>query len=240
MFYHPGGIFLSLEPIKKKRVYQDIIDQIRNLLASGKLKAGDQLPSERELASRLFVSRTAVREAISVLESSGIVRTHQGMGVFVKEEAHDLLLFRMDNLINQQGISLIDLLEVRLGIEGQGAYLAAIRRTDHDLDDIKTAYQKLENAYSINKPAAEEDHEFHLTVVKASQNMMLVQHVMLFSDKFLKSVNELRNKSIRSNRSKEVLIEHLAIYKAIEEKDPNKSQKAMWTHLKNAIKRSML
>lgn len=231
---------MNLEPIKKKRVYQDIIDQIRKLIASGTLKAGDQLPSERELASRLFVSRTAVREAISVLESSGIVRTHQGMGVFVREEAHDLLLFRMDNLINQQGISLVDLLEVRLGIEGQAAYLAATRRTDHDLDEIKTAYQKMENAYSIDKPAAEEDHEFHLAVVKASQNAMLVQHVMLFSDKFLKAVLELRSKSIGTKKSQEVLLEHLAIYKAIEEKDPEKSQKAMWTHLNNAMKRSIM
>lgn len=73
---------MMLKPIRRKRLYQDIIEQIQLLIRDNELKPGDKLPSEREMAENLSVSRTSVREAISVMESAGLVEVLQGKGVF--------------------------------------------------------------------------------------------------------------------------------------------------------------
>jgi len=218
-------------------VYQDIIEQIKASIESGELKPGEKLPSERELANMLSVSRTAIREAISVMASAGVVEIFRGIGVFLKEDENDKLLRRINELFQQKGINLVELLEVRQGIEGQAAYLAAIRRTESDLQKIKFAYKKMEDFYAGNQTAEKEDFEFHTSIVKATQNKMLLQSVKLFSNEFLQEVKQLRNKSIITGKSQEVLSEHLDIYEAIEKQAPENAQKAMLEHLNNANRR---
>jgi len=228
---------LKLKPVQQKRVYQDIIEQIKASIESGELKPGEKLPSERELANMLSVSRTAIREAISVMASAGVVEIFRGIGVFLKEDENDKLLRRINELFQQKGINLVELLEVRQGIEGQAAYLAAIRRTESDLQKIKFAYKKMEDFYAGNQTAEKEDFEFHTSIVKATQNKMLLQSVKLFSNEFLQEVKQLRNKSIITGKSQEVLSEHLDIYEAIEKQAPENAQKAMLEHLNNANRR---
>jgi GntR family transcriptional regulator, transcriptional repressor for pyruvate dehydrogenase complex len=231
---------VDLKPIQKKRVYQEIIAQIRDSIRNGGLKPGDKLPSERELADRLSVSRNAVREAVSVMESVGLVEISQGIGIFLKEENQDILTSRMDGLLNQQGLNLVELLEVREGLEGQGAFLAAARRTASDLEAIKIAYEKMKNAYSLNQIAAEEDYEFHIAIVTAAQNTTLLDAVKLFSDTFLLGVQQLRSRSIKAGKSQTVLSEHFEIYQAIEQQDADRAEKAMRVHIVNAKKRHLL
>lgn len=228
---------MKLKPVQQKRVYQDIIEQIKASIESGELKPGEKLPSERELANMLSVSRTAIREAISVMASAGVVEIFRGIGVFLKEDENDKLLRRINELFQQKGINLVELLEVRQGIEGQAAYLAAIRRTESDLQKIKFAYKKMEDFYAGNQTAEKEDFEFHTSIVKATQNKMLLQSVKLFSNEFLQEVKQLRNKSIITGKSQEVLSEHLDIYEAIEKQAPENAQKAMLEHLNNANRR---
>ncbi|EKN64263.1 GntR family transcriptional regulator [Neobacillus bataviensis LMG 21833] len=231
---------MDLKPIQKKRVYQEIIEQIKDSIRSGGLKPGDKLPSERELADRLTVSRNAVREAVSVMESAGLVEILQGIGIFLKEDNHDILTTRMDELLNQQGLNLVELLEVREVLEGQGAYLAASRRTASELKAIKIAYEKMKSAYALNQIAAVEDYEFHIAVVTAAQNTTLLDTVKLFSDTFLLGVQHLRSRSIKDGRSQTVLSEHFEIYQAIEQQDTERAEKAMRTHIVNAKNRYLL
>lgn len=234
----PKGVMKILKPVEKqKRVYQQIIEQIRESMEKGTLKPGDKLPSERELASMMSVSRTAIREALSVMESAGLVEVLRGVGVFLKEDESSLLLNKMDSILQQRGIDLIELLEVRQGIEGQAAYLAAIRRTDSDLDNIKTAYEQMKKEYASNQVAELEDFNFHMSIVQASKNEMLGKAVKLFSDAFLDGVKQLRHKSIPSGKSEMVLQEHWDIYEAIAKQEPEKAQEAMLLHLRNAQKR---
>lgn len=227
-----------LKPVEKqKRVYQQIIEQIKESMEKGELKPGDKLPSERDLASMMNVSRTAIREALSVMESAGLVEVLRGVGVFLKEDESSLLLNKMDNILQQRGLDLIELLEVRQGIEGQAAYLAAIRRTDSDLDNIKRAYEQMKKEYANNQVAELEDFYFHMSIVQASKNEMLLQAVKLFSDAFLEGVKQLRHKSIPSGKSEMVLHEHWVIYDAIARQEPEEAQEAMVQHLRNAQKR---
>lgn len=224
-----------LKPVQKqKRVYQFIIEQVKESMENGDLKPGDKLPSERELANLMSVSRSAIREALSVMESAGLVEVLRGIGVFLKEDENGQLLSRMDGILHQRGINLVELLEVRQGIEGQSAYLAAIRRTKSDVKELKRAYEQMEKKYANNQVAEQEDLEFHTSVVKASKNLMLLESVKLFSDTFLDGVQQLRSKSILTGKSQVVLLEHLDIYKAIEKQDPEKAQEAMLHHLRNA------
>ncbi len=228
---------MKLQPIRKKRLYQDIIEQIQQAIKTDQLKPGDQLPSERELAGKLSVSRTSVREAISVMESAGLVEVLQGKGVFLKNNKSNKILTKMDNLVQLQGLNLVELIEVRQGLEGQAAYLAAIRRTDEELHVIKEAYMRMAQAYAVNEIAAEEDYEFHLAVVAATKNPMLLKAVKLFTDPFLQGVHILREKSIKTGKGPMILEEHDAIYNAIAMQDPLKAQTAMWDHLLAAKKR---
>ena len=228
---------MMLKPIRRKRLYQDIIEQIQLLIRDNELKPGDKLPSEREMAENLSVSRTSVREAISVMESAGLVEVLQGKGVFLINDENTKLLNKLDKLLNSQGLNLIELIEVRQGLEGQAAYLAAIRRSETDLQKIKSAYIKMEKAYANDLVAAEEDYEFHISVVTAAKNPMLLKAVELFTDPFLQGVNILREKSIKSGKGQIILSEHFDIYKAIEEQDELKAQTAMWNHLVAAKKR---
>ncbi|GIM46005.1 GntR family transcriptional regulator [Collibacillus ludicampi] len=225
---------MKLAPIQKKRIYQYIIEQIKASIENGELLPGDKLPSERELADKLSVSRSAVREAFSVLDSAGLVRIMQGIGVFLKEDENEELITRMNDILNPHGVNLVELLEVRQGIEGQAAYLAAIRRSEADLQKIKTAYNHLEQAVAAQQVAAEEDYAFHISVVKASQNSMLLQAVKFLSDKFLQGVHQSRSESLKiPGKSQMVLAEHVEILNAIAEQDPEKAQQAMWQHLQN-------
>ena len=228
---------MMLKPIRRKRLYQDIIEQIQLLIRDNELKPGDKLPSEREMAENLSVSRTSVREAISVMESAGLVEVLQGKGVFLINDENTKLLNKLDKLLNSQGLNLIELIEVRQGLEGQAAYLAAIRRSETDLQKIKSAYIKMEKAYANDLVAAEEDYEFHISFVTAAKNPMLLKAVELFTDPFIQGVNILREKSIKSGKGQIILSEHFDIYKAIEEQDELKAQTAMWNHLVAAKKR---
>lgn len=231
---------MDLKPIQKKRVYQEIIEQIKDSIRSGRLKPGDKLPSERELADRLSVSRNAVREAVSVMESAGLVEILQGIGIFLKEDHHDILTTRIDRLLNHQGLNLVELIEVREGLEGHGAFMAAKRRTAEDLERIKIAYENMQKAYELEQIGAEEDYEFHLAVVNAAKNTTLLDTVRLFSDTFIFGVQQLRKKSIRKGQSQTVLLEHFEIYEAIKHGDPERAEKAMRAHLANAKKRFQL
>lgn len=235
---------MSFEPIKKTRVYSVIIKKIKKSVEQGELKPGDQLPSERDLSKRLSVSRSAVREAISVLESSGIVERLHGVGVFLKKNTQDEILDRINTIINK-GFSrnnLIELIEVRQGIEVQAAFLAATRRTEEDVKLIKNAFLSLKVA-SLNKQAAvEEDFEFHLSVVKASHNNMLLEVFKIFNNKFLESIKQIRSKDIKFLDEESIKVhieEHYQIYLAIVKKDSKKAKIAMNHHLEN-IKSSYL
>jgi len=83
---------IELGPIKSTRIYEEIVRQVKQLIAEGRLKSGDQLPPERDLAEKFVVSRTSVREALRALESLGFVEIRPGEGTFVREMSVDSLV----------------------------------------------------------------------------------------------------------------------------------------------------
>jgi GntR family transcriptional repressor for pyruvate dehydrogenase complex len=225
---------MKLIPVQKQRVYQSIVEQIKTSIERGELKPGDRLPSERDLAEALSVSRSAVREAITALESARLIRIMPGIGVFLEEDRNKDLIFRMNEIIVQRDSSLIELLEVRQALEGQAAYMAAMRHSESDLQAIREALQALEQSVDSGVIAAEEDFVFHLRIVEAAHNGMLLETVRLFSDKCRIGLYKSRSESMSiPGQRRAVLEEHRSIFAAIERRDAVQAQQMMWEHLQH-------
>lgn len=229
---------MKLVSIHKQRVYQIVVDQIKQMIERGELKPGDRLPPERELAERLGVSRPAVREAMSVMEAIRLVRIQPGVGIFIEEDPNKDLMAQLDEMARIGNIGLIQLLEVRQALESQAAYFAALRRTEADVKAIRDAYERLRLSVERSELAAEEDYQFHLRVVEAACNPLLLETVKMLSERCLAGLYRSRSESIRiPGKSAAVLKEHLAICEAIAGKEPHRAQKEMWQHLQNVKSR---
>lgn len=221
---------MNLKPIQKKRVYQEIIEQIQVLIKNGDLKPGDKLPSERELANSLSVSRSAVREAVSVLESAGLIEILPGIGIFLIEDKNNMILSRLSGTLNQQTLHLAELMDIRQGVEGQGAYLAAIFRTDEELETIREVFEGLKQSPAMRTEAV---HEFHRAVAAAAKNTTLLRIVELLLEKFSKDHEVLHV----TGEKQMLLMEYSNILDAIEGRDSEKAERAMKRHLVNVKSR---
>ncbi|WLR50348.1 FadR/GntR family transcriptional regulator [Bacillus tianshenii] len=224
---------MNLMPIKKKRVYQEIIAQIKAAIEANHFHPGDQLPSERNLSEQLAVSRTSVKEAISVLESAGIVEIKPGIGVFLRNRSSQDIVHQMNSILNQEGIDIAELMELRQAIEGESAYYAAIRSDESDKEEILQAYEKLEQAVANQKVAAVEDYEFHMAVSRAAKNTLVTKVMYLISDILLEHLAQYRTHSLNTpGRTTKVLFEHKRIYHAISQGNAEEARQAMLDHLK--------
>src|SRR5438132_14356494 len=133
-----------IEPIRRSRLYQGIVEQIEGLLEKGDLRAGDQLPPERQLAEQFQVSRASVREALRSLELLGVVETRAGGGTFVRQTSPDDLARPLTSLI-ARGHSLADVIEFRGLIEPAIAALAAERITQTELAELGEIFAQQEH-----------------------------------------------------------------------------------------------
>jgi GntR family transcriptional repressor for pyruvate dehydrogenase complex len=210
------------------------MEQVKRSVEAGELSAGERLPSERELAAALSISRTAVREAISALESAGIVEIRPGVGVFLKKDSPQEIVQRIDDALNPDGAYLVELLELRQGIETQAAYLAALNADERLKDEIAEAYAILKKAVRRDQLGTEEDFRFHLAVVNASGNRMLGQVIKLVSGRFKDGLEESRKQSLSiPGQSQAILLEHEEILRAIQAGEAEKARDSMWRHLDN-------
>jgi GntR family transcriptional repressor for pyruvate dehydrogenase complex len=122
-----------LKAVKKTRIYEEVVAQLHQLIEEGKLKAGDRLPSERELAETFRVSRGSVREAIKALEREGLVVARPGSGTFISAVDVERLVAPLASLLLRSKDALIDLFEMRRLVEPGIAALAAERATAADI-----------------------------------------------------------------------------------------------------------
>lgn len=225
---------MNLNQIKKTRVYEQVIEQIKLSIEAGEISPGDKLPSERELAVKLSISRSVVREAMSVLSAQGLLDIRPGIGVFLADDEEQQLIQGMNRILNKEQVDVSELLEVRQGLECQAAYLAAQRATDKDLQGIRDALLKLEKAVNENQVAAKEDFAFHAAIVRASKNILIIEMLALLSDRFIAALSKSRSQSLlKPNKAKQVVIEHYEIYEAIQSRDPERAHEMMLKHLES-------
>ncbi len=224
---------MKLKPVKRKKVSQEIIEQIMSAIERKELKPGDQLPSERTLAELLSVSRTSVQEATSILASAGIVEIRPGVGVFLIKGSIEDTLSKLRAIVHGVDVNLIELMEMRQSIEGDAAFYAAKRATEQDLESIKEAFLALEQAVLKGEVAAEEDYHFHMAILAAAKNQVMG----MVSDSLLEGLTQTRYDTLEKGKSREILEEHRGIMMAIQARDAELARKRMWQHLQGVKER---
>jgi GntR family transcriptional repressor for pyruvate dehydrogenase complex len=223
---------LFTQPVRKTTLYQSILDEIREAIRTGKLKGGDQLPSEREMAKAFGTSRAAVRQAIVAMEVSGLVEVKPGSGTYLRDFNLNNYLEPLAYLIYGTEAGVLDILELRIALETEAAALAAKRATAEDIEVMAKALKSEKESMEAGQMAIEEDVEFHSTISKATHNNVF--------DKVMYTIRELLNCSFTEQRNKTwglpdrvevILKEHQEIFDAIKNHSPEQARAAMRKHL---------
>ena len=215
--------------VRTSRLYEQIVQQIEDSILKGVLKAGDQLPAERELAVRFGVSRTAVREAVKALREKGLVEAYSGRGTFVTDGTSQAIRQSLDLMIKiGQAEGSTHLAEVREILEPEIAALAATRIEESSLAMMRDAYAVMDRHRQNPDAYIEADLDFHLALAEAAANPLILS--LLDS-----IVGLLREQRIRifnvSGGPERGQVHHQRILEAIEKRDPIKARTAMRAHL---------
>ncbi len=161
---------IRYEKVRKDRAYEAVVSQLQSLIVTEKLRPGDRLLPERDLAARFGVSRTAVRDAILVLEERGLVEVRPGAGTFVVLDVSDAVRESIGLLLEVEKSSFEHIHEVRRIFEIEMATLAAERATLDDIQTLERAYAAMDQSPPNSRLYVEADQEFHLTLAKATHN----------------------------------------------------------------------
>lgn len=221
-----------MQPIKTKKIYEEITDHIINRVKQGELVSGDRLESVEKLAEAFDVSRSAVREALSGLRAMGLVEMRQGEGTFITSfDASSFSLPAVTALIMKRN-DLKELAQVRRMLEIGTVGLAAENRTESDLDSLYEALKLMPNAKGERELGEQANLAFHLAIAEATQNKMLMNLQKSVADITLESMRETRRVVLYTEDGVDRLYrEHEQIYDAIKNQDADKAQAAMRHHL---------
>ena len=219
-------------PVKTRKVYEEIVNQVKQLIIEGKLQPGDKLLSERELSEKFNVSRASVREALSALEMMGIIAIRPGEGSFVRQVSYEGMLGPLSFLLQVEISDITQVLEVRKILEVEVAGLAAIRANSQTLDEIRRALDYMSEELRSGGIGDRADDSFHLAVAQAADNPVLVKVMTTITDLMTNTFRASRQKLFLVDNMAEVLHEsHFSIYQAIEARDPKLSRERMKEHL---------
>lgn len=223
---------MDLKPIKTKRIYEEIIEQIRVLVTEGHLQPGDRLPSERDLAGQLNVSRASVREALSALEMMGLLEIRSGEGTFIKKINIDSVVTPLTWVLSMEKDTVLELLEVRKMIEGQAVALATRRAKPEDLRELEDALHLMYVDLQTGQLGEDADHRFHYAIAKASQNKILLRLMNAISDTMHQTLKTSRIRLYEGKDAPERLYqEHSLVFDAILKQDSEQARRIMLEHL---------
>ncbi len=221
------------KPIKKTRVYEEIVSEIKNLINQGRLKAGDQLPTERELSETFKVSRTSVREAFRILESQGFLESRPGNGTYIAHNTIDSLVQPLASFILQEKDHQLELFEMRRLLESQLAYLAAERATPEDVTKMEKILSRQEEQIAEGGTGMDADNAFHHALAEATKNRILL-HIINTTMEFIDESRE--SYLLGEERAKKSLTHHKKILSAIKAGDRELAAKAMLEHIEDIEK----
>ncbi|AGK98148.1 FadR/GntR family transcriptional regulator [Clostridium pasteurianum] len=218
-------------PIKNTKVYEQVIIQIKDMIAKGILRKGDKLPSERELVDKLGVSRTSIREALRALEIIGLVESRQGEGNFIRDNFENSLFEPLSVMFMLQKSSTLEIHQVRVMIETETASLAAKNIKDKDIEVLQGFIDKLKNSKDELERSIS-DKNFHYKIAECSGNFLInniLRSVSSLMDAFI--VNA-RMVIVNESKARELLVEqHEDILQALIDRDSEAAVKAMRKHL---------
>jgi len=226
----------NFSEIRVETPVDKIIRQIRGLITSGQLNAGDRLPSERQLAERFGVGRSYVRDAIRKLEFYGIVKTMPQSGTIISGLGITALEGLITDVLAIEETDFASLVETRVFLEIHSAALAAERRTDNDINVLEKALKAYEDKMEIENEAVEEDLMFHLKIAEASKNKVLKSLMLIIIPDIIKNYASLK---VCDNLTvSKAINEHRDILNFIVKRDVVAVEYAMKEHLKDILELS--
>lgn len=228
-----ADIIQSIKSIEFESPTDKIIQQLKQLITTGQLKPGDRLPAERVLAEKLGVGRSYVREAIRKLEFFGLLKTSPQSGTYVSGYSIKMIEGVLTDIINFNKDDFSALIEARYYMEINAARLAALRRTDEDLELLRAAVADYDQKVNANQDAVQEDMFIHLRIANATKNSVFESMLLMLLPDIIKNIIE--NKVCGDNRGVQAMTEHHEILQAIENQDADAAGAAMAAHLDDIL-----
>lgn len=225
--------------MKRRKLSDQIADQLEGMIADGTLQPGARLPAERQLAERLSVSRPSLREAIQKLASKGLLSARQGGGTYVAKSLVHSFTDPLLALLKDRPDVEFDTLEVRKELEGVAAFNAATRATDADRKRILTRFDEMAERHRSNASSIDKLHvdvAFHQSIVDAGHNIVLVHFTHAIHELLENTVNKYLDRLYGEPAFVDKLCnQHQDIVSAIMDRDPEAAREQARNHLEFAL-----
>lgn len=221
---------------KPKRLYQEIGLALYEEFRQSNFHIGDRLPTERDIAERLKVSRTVVREALIMLELMELVEIRKGSGIYlIKQPANDTSNHELESSLDKDDAGPFEMMQARQLLESHVAEFAATQATKKDIIKMRNALELEKQNIDVLDHKHDGDKLFHFAIAEATQNSVLVD---LVENLWERRENSLMWKQLHSHITdqtyrKKWLIDHQNILSAIQQRNPDAARMAMWRHLEN-------
>ena len=225
---------MPFRPIAPEKLSSAVVRQIEQLILRGILRPGERLPSERELAERLGVSRPSLREAIAHLQDAGLLSARAGAGVYVADVLGNAFAPALVALFSRHDEAVFDYLSFRRDMEALAAERTAKHASDTDLAVIQAIFDKMEDAHNKRQPdeEAQLDAQFHMAIIEASHNVVMLHMMRSMYDLLRGGVFYNRQVMFKQRTSRAALLDqHRAINAGLQARDPEASRAAIEAHL---------
>jgi GntR family transcriptional repressor for pyruvate dehydrogenase complex len=225
---------MAFRRIEQEKLATSVVRQIEDLILQGILRPGERLPSERELSDRLGVSRPSLREAVASLQSRGLLASRAGSGIYVADVLGSAFSPALVALFKSHPRAVDDYIAFRRDLEGLAADRAARLGSDTDLAVVGAIFEKMEAAHRKRDPSDEAtlDAQFHLAIVEASHNVIMLHMMRSMFDLLSDGVFYNRQIMFRQRTTRDMLLDqHGQINAALQARDAQAARRAVETHL---------
>jgi len=225
---------MPFEKVQSEKLSQSVVRQIELLILRGILRPGERLPSERELSETMGVSRPSLREAVAELRARGLLASRAGAGIFVADVLGSAFSPALIRLFATHTEAVFDYVAFRRDLESLAATRAAQLASDTDLQVIAAVFDKMEAAHSKRNPADEAmlDAEFHLAIVEASHNVVMLHMMRSMFQMLREGVFYNRQIMFKQRTTRiDLLNQHRAINDALQARDPNAARASIDAHM---------
>lgn len=213
-----------------KKTYEYVFEYFSEQILSGKLRLNDKIPTERDIAEQLGVSRNSVREVMHMMEITGLIECRQGSGNYVRCNPEEYMLQSVNMVLRLLDINYQELLELRIGYENMALELAINNATSQETRQIFDLLNEMDKPMSA-KDSARLDIEFHHRIVKASHNRLLILYYSMMDRLLNMFIENMRSRILTDQtRSEQLRSSHWDIYQALVTHDVQGGYNAMNRH----------
>jgi GntR family transcriptional repressor for pyruvate dehydrogenase complex len=225
---------MPFQKIQTEKLSIAVVRQIELLILRGILRPGERLPSERELAERMGVSRPSLRDAIAELQEQGLLTAKAGSGIYVAEVLGSAFSPALIRLFGSHEEAVFDYLSFRRDLEGLAAERAARLGSTSDLKVVQAIFDRMEAAHDRNatQDEAQLDADFHMAIIEASHNVIMLHMMRSMYDLLRQGVFYNRQMMFQQRATREAILDqHRAINAALQARNPAEARLAVELHL---------